>query len=195
MTRIGKAKRPTTKTASKGKKPKKDRTEFLKQKAAAEAEAHAIMSAPLKKTGRPSDYTPEKARDLCEHIATGRSLASWSALPGNSSIASVYRWFDTHPEFRDLYMRAKEDGAEALADQIVDIADDDTISPDSRRVRIDARKWVAMKLKPHKYGDKVQVEANINRKLNELSDDELAAIAAGGRSRAAASAEGSKSTH
>lgn len=40
------------------------------------------------------------------------------------------------------------------------------------RLRVDARKWVAAKLKPRVYGDKVQVDANVN--LRESSDEELA---------------------
>ncbi len=71
-----------------------------------------------------------------------------------------------------MYVRAREDQADTLADEIVAIADDgsnDTYEKDGvvltnqdvvarSRLRVDARKWVAAKLKPKKYGDKVDVE-------------------------------------
>jgi hypothetical protein len=80
--------------------------------------------------------------------------------------------------FRDQYTRAREEQAETLLDEIVEIADDsrhDTIpkvgrdgeeygeQPNSEwiarsRLRVDARKWVVSKLAPKKYGEKIQAE-------------------------------------
>ena len=51
------------------------------------------------------------------------------------------------------------------------------------RLRVDARKWVAAKLKPRKYGDKVAVGGADDlppvRHSVELTDEQLATIAAG----------------
>lgn len=87
--------------------------------------------------------------------------------------ATVFRWLRTIPEFRDQYARAKEESADALTDEILEIADDATNDWMERhqkgsvgwevngehiqrsRVRIDTRKWLASKLKPKKYGDKL----------------------------------------
>ena len=44
--------------------------------------------------------------------------------------------------------------AEAFADQITAIADGEG-DPNDKRVRIDARKWIAARLLPKKYGDRV----------------------------------------
>ena len=84
--------------------------------------------------------------------------------------ATVFRWLGKHQEFSDQYARAREEQAEALADEIVSIADQmppitDNGSTDSGHVswqknRVEARKWVASKLKPKKYGDKVQQEVS-----------------------------------
>jgi hypothetical protein len=56
-----------------------------------------------------------------------------------------------------MYARAKEDSADVNADEIREISDNLDEDPNSRRVRIDARKWIAAKLKPRKYGDKIEI--------------------------------------
>jgi oligoribonuclease (3'-5' exoribonuclease) len=44
------------------------------------------------------------------------------------------------------------------SDRIIEIADDADIDPHHKRIMVDARKWVAAKLKSRKYGDKVTQE-------------------------------------
>ncbi len=56
------------------------------------------------------------------------------------------------------YARARARGLDRLAEEILDIADDEEIPADSRRVRIDPRKWLLSKLAPKKYGDKTTTE-------------------------------------
>lgn len=72
------------------------------------------------------------------------------------------------------YARAKEEQCEVLAEEILSIADDTSKDLEiafnkankpyiklnrehfeSRRLRIDSRKWIVSKLKPKKYGDKI----------------------------------------
>jgi hypothetical protein len=101
-----------------------------------------------------------------------RGICAGDEMPNKST---VFRWLAARKEFSDQYARAREEQAETLADEIVEIADDDPgvisrgegdrveVSVDSaavahQRLRIDARKWVASKLKPKKYGDKVSQE-------------------------------------
>ncbi len=59
-------------------------------------------------------------------------------------------------EFATRYARAKEDKADAIFDEVLEIADgttSETVAAD--RLRIDARKWMAGKLRPKVYGDKI----------------------------------------
>ena len=67
---------------------------------------------------------------------------------------------------RQQYARAKEKAADKLADEIVEIADNAT-PQDAHvaRLRVDARKWVAAKLLPKKYGDRPN-EVNVNTQIN-----------------------------
>lgn len=100
-------------------------------------------------------YTKETAAAIVERIANGESLRSIVKSEGMPAQSTVYVWLMEHPDFAEQYARAREDQADTYADEIAAIADDETIPTDSRRVRIDARKWIACKLKPRKYGDKV----------------------------------------
>lgn len=144
----------------------------------------------MAKVGRPSDYRLETADHICERITLGDSLKKICSEEGMPNIATVFRWLTKHQEFRDNYARAKEEQAEALADEIVALADEPppitaTGATDSghvawQRNRIEARKWVASKLKPKKYGDKVQTELSgaVAVSKTDLTDEQLAAIAA-----------------
>lgn len=122
--------------------------------------------------GRPTDYTHELAVQICTHIAHGMPLTKLCKINGMPDVSTVYRWLaeSSKADFREMYTRAREDQADTLADEIVEIADDtanDTLHTEDgkayansewinrSRLRVDARKWVAAKLKPRKYGDKL----------------------------------------
>jgi len=103
-------------------------------------------------------YDPEIATSILARIAAGEALTRICKSPGMPPVVAVYEWARDNPEFASAYARARDDRADTLADQITDIADDESIPPDSRGVRVDARKWVAAKLLPKRYGDKVTQE-------------------------------------
>ena len=122
----------------------------------------------METTGRPTVYTPEIAKYICEQLAEGRSLRSICDDEGMPNRSTVYDWLDadTHG-FPDQYARARSRQAETMLDEILEIADDtsnDTIitdfgpRPDAEwisrsKLRVDARKWAMSKLAPKKYGD------------------------------------------
>lgn len=126
--------------------------------------------------GRPSTYTQELADEICSQLADGLSLRTICKPDDMPDKATVFRWIRTHEEFRDQYAKAKEESADALFEEILDIADDSSNDwmerngKDSEgyqlngealqrsRLRVDTRKWALSKLKPKKYGDKVQTE-------------------------------------
>jgi hypothetical protein len=130
---------------------------------------------------RPTDYSQEIADKICEAIADGKSLRSICLADDMPNKATVFRWLNLHQEFSDQYARARDEQAETLADDIVSIVDGaanplmvdgvpmmndgkpvmvtDAASVAHARLKMDARKWVASKLKPKKYGDKLDVDA------------------------------------
>lgn len=122
--------------------------------------------------GRPTKYTDETAAKICARIADGESVRSITSDADMPDQSVVYDWLKARPDFAEQYTRAREAQADFYADQIIKIADDgenDTYVDDDgqprtdhdviarSRLRVDARKWVASKLAPKKYGDKVAV--------------------------------------
>ena len=122
---------------------------------------------------RPSKFTPKIADDICEQLSNGMSLRTICAADGMPRASTVFRWLASDGVFREQYARAREAQADYLADEILQIADDganDTYVDENGNVRtdydviarsklrVDARKWIAAKLKPKVYGEKVETE-------------------------------------
>lgn len=112
--------------------------------------------------GRPTDYSEELTAKICERLAIGESLARICRDDDMPSMSSVFLWLGKYPEFSERYTRAREAQAETHADRLIEIADNDTIDPNHKRIMVDTRKWVASKLKPKRYGDKAEVEHSGN---------------------------------
>ncbi len=128
--------------------------------------------------GRPSDFTQEIADAICEKIADGQSLRSICLAEDMPNKATVFRWL-ANPAFHDQYAHARETQADSLADDITDIADDDKLEPNDKRVRIDARKWLAGKMRPKKYGEAIQMKHTdgeggpVKMDLGQIDDGKL----------------------
>lgn len=106
------------------------------------------------KRGRPSKYTEALADKLCAQLAMGKSMRTVCKSDAMPSMQTVFTWLRTKPDFLEQYESAKAEAADALVDEMLDIADNIKEEPASRRVRVDTRKWISSKLKPKKYGDR-----------------------------------------
>jgi hypothetical protein len=125
-----------------------------------------------------SVYSEEIADRICDALADARSLRSICGDPDMPSQSTVFRWLadDRFSDFRERYARAREAQADALFDEMLDIADDGSNDWMERKredgsteevlnhehvqrskLRIEARKWMAGKLRPKVYGDKLDV--------------------------------------
>lgn len=143
----------------------------------------AAKKTAAKKIGRPSSFTQKMADRICARIADGESLRSICAGKDMPSRTSVFKWLAEHRSFADQYARAREAQADTLADQILEIADDstrDTIETESgpradaewiarSRLRVDARKWLASKMAPKKYGEKIDIDANVTGRIESIT--------------------------
>lgn len=123
--------------------------------------------------GRPTDYSEELVASICARISSGESLRSICRDPEMPSAASVFLWLSKYKQFSEQYAKATEERAEALFDEMFEIADDsqnDTYVDENgntrtnsevvarSRLRVDVRKWALSKMIPKKYGDKIQAE-------------------------------------
>lgn len=130
-------------------------------------------------SGRVSTFNQATADYICEQLAEGRSLREIIREDdGMPALSTVFKWLADHVSFSDQYTRAREVQAEALVDQIIEISDDGTNDYMEKRdadggldgwrengeaiarsrLRVDARKWVAAKMAPKKYSDKIVQE-------------------------------------
>lgn len=135
--------------------------------------------------GRPLEFNQEIADEICERLADGESLRRICLDERMPPRRTVFGWLMNPKleQFKHQYTYARELQAENFADEMTDIADLGEVDRDHNnrdRLRIDTRKWIASKLKPKKYGDKVEVEhsGGVDHKvsLGELTDEELAKI-------------------
>lgn len=140
--------------------------------------------------GRPSDYTVEIADRICARLADGTSLRTICLSEDMPDRTTVYRWLRTNEDFRNQYACAKEDSADALMEDILDIADDGTNDwmtvRDQKtgeeyqilnkehvarsKLRVESRKWAASKLKPKKYGDTALIKNQLLDRKGDPTD-------------------------
>jgi hypothetical protein len=97
----------------------------------------------------------EQARAVIQRIGEGQATLPLLAAIG-ANWGEFWRALDSDPLLAAEYSRARERKADTFADDIVEIADNDE-DPQRARNRIDARKWVASKLQPRTYGDRIDM--------------------------------------
>lgn len=128
--------------------------------------------------GRPTKYTKSLAANICAQLALGYSLRTVCREDNMPSLATIFNWLRNKPEFLDQYEKAKQESTDAMAEDILDIADNGTNDYIERekedgsstvvlnseniqrsRLRVDTRKWLMSKMKPKKYGEKLDVSS------------------------------------
>ena len=138
------------------------------------------LKAPM---GRPTKYSQALADRICEQVSISSDglRKMCKIFPDFPAHESILLWRRKYPEFSAQYKEAKLQQAELFAEDIIDIADDDSrdaidgengIVQNSEfiarsRVKIDARKWIACKLLPKVYGDRSEVTTT------SVADEEL----------------------
>lgn len=142
--------------------------------------------------GRPTSYTPEIGRAICERVARGETIKQITRDEDMPPDSTVRGWIlDNREGFSELYARAREMQFEVMSEDILEIADDGSNDWMDRhreykgvdkvenaeaiarsRLRVDTRKWLLSKLAPKKYGDKVDhhVDGGVTVNIVRFSD-------------------------
>ena len=119
--------------------------------------------------GRPVLYGLDNPiwETIVEGIADGKSLSSVLKAPNMPSHALARLMIKDNVVFREAYERALQHRADRLAEEILELADEDPPEGlegaslngwvQDKRLRVDTRKWIASKLKPKTYGDRIDV--------------------------------------
>jgi len=118
---------------------------------------------------KPDGYSEEILDAIAENLMRGRSLLSICSDQDMPSHATVLRWRKKYPELDEAISRAREEGTHALADQCLDIADDPSLEPADRRIRIDTRLRLIGKWNARHYGDKLDVDLNGSLKVETVA--------------------------
>ena len=125
--------------------------------------------------GRPSDFTPEVAEEICDRLGGGESLRTICQDENMPGLRTVMTWLARDKEFQQQYTRARESWADAEFENLMHIADTpiegektketadgieimrgDMI--EHRRLQVDTRKWALARMSPKKYGDRVALD-------------------------------------
>lgn len=138
--------------------------------------------------GRPSTYTPELEEELIEWISNGRTLRDFCRQENKPAWRTVYGWLDANEEFSARFARARELGADAIAQEALQIADTTqegvTLTTDEkgtkevrgdmlghRKLQIETRLKLLAKWFPQKYGEKTEHTINGPVQLNLNGSD------------------------
>ena len=108
-----------------------------------------------KKERAVSVVTPAAIEQVLTLVIEGQLLRQAAKLL-NLPESSLYRALHADPTLWANYKRARELGANAMAEQAVDIADNDVDAKRARN-RIMVRQWLAGKLDPKTYGDRLDL--------------------------------------
>ena len=135
-----------------------------------------------------AQFSEERFDEICERIAEGESLREICTDEDMPSKTTVFKWLSQSQELADQYARAREEQADLIFDEILGIADDarnDWMERNGQddagyqangehiqrsRLRIDARKWMAGKLRPKVYGDKLDLNHSGEMRVTLESD-------------------------
>lgn len=145
-----------------------------------------VGKPPAAKRGRkPMEMSQDVIDEICQRLADGSSLRSICSDKHMPSMVTVMKWLAQSPDFAKQYSYARELQADAIFDEVLDIADDgrndwmEEHGKDSEgwkqngealqrsRLRIDARKWMAGKLRPKKYGEKLLLGEDADNPLQK----------------------------
>lgn len=138
--------------------------------------------------GRPTIYTPELARLICEKVATHTCSLSeicqkFDEFPTKQT---VNEWRFRYKEFSAMYAVAKLHQAELMAEEIDELSREKYYYTDaegnsrvdggfiqSQRLQVDTRKWMASKLLPRTYVEKTVIENKSDNEETERLKNEL----------------------
>ena len=125
---------------------------------------NAVAVVKQTRRGAPSKFSDELFDEICAYLALGMSLKQiCREIPGMPTSETIRVWLLNDRELSARYARAREAQADFLADELVEIADSVPVDRDAiekAKLQSETRKWIAAKLKPKKYGDKLDLTSD-----------------------------------
>lgn len=129
---------------------------------------------------RPSKRGPQVEDEVCRRLADGETLRAICRDDHMPSWQRIYEWVASDEAFAGRIARARELGADAIAEQTLDILDEppertNTEHGDKvdsgyvawQKNRAEQRLKLLAKWFPKKYGDRQEIDLNVNSSLAE----------------------------
>jgi len=135
----------------------------------------------------PTPHATKEAviKELADWLSEGKTLRDYCRQPGKPARRTVDDWREEDPEFAARIARARIRGADAIAEEALEIADTPlpgtittedkdgtkTVTEDMlghRRLQVEARLKLLAKWFPQAYGDRQQVEHSGKVSLEQL---------------------------
>ena len=120
----------------------------------------------LKRRWKVLQKDPEFFELVCEKVSGGMAITQFCRehdLKSNLVLTWLKRFKDDDPR-KAHYEAARQARAEYFADRIIEIIDliqAGTLTPSAARVMIDSLRWLAARLDPHIWGDKLHIDAKV----------------------------------
>ena len=125
--------------------------------------------------GRPTKWPPEHPvwREIVARVSAGKSLSTVLRDDGMPGWATFQDMLAGDDKLRQAYDKAVQDRADRMADEILELSDEEMPAGlegamasawvQQKRMQVDARKWIASKLKPRTYGDRIDMTVRDER--------------------------------
>lgn len=117
-------------------------------------------------------FSEERAK-IAKQIFDGmrNGLSAYKACVAAGVNQSAFNlWLRDDPEMATEYARAREDLIERIANEIIEISDQDVeVSPEGKKdwaaiqkhkLQVDTRRWLLSKLAPKRYGEKLEISGD-----------------------------------
>jgi len=103
--------------------------------------------------------TPAIMAELCRRVSEGEAVHAICEDHHMPDRTTVYLWAREDPVFADMYRQCFAERGEKFAEETTLLADEAREAPPeltgAYRLAVETRRWVAARLLPKKYGDKV----------------------------------------
>lgn len=129
--------------------------------------------------------------EVCRRLSTGETLNAICRTKGYPDASTVWHWRENDPDFFQAIARARELGADAIADDTLRIADTpveglitktdadgETVTREDmlghRRLQVDTRLKLLAKWDPKRYGDRIahDVDGKLEITVRDLARED-----------------------
>lgn len=108
-------------------------------------------------------YTLEVAHKILELVRNGETISAISRVEGMPNPGVIYRWLQSHPDFKEAMEQARLDRAEVFHDKAIATAENVTDKDEvpAARLLVDTYKWAAEKGDKNRFGSsKIDIDVN-----------------------------------